>query len=68
MDLLDRFTVHDDEAAAQYANRTQPIKYWYVHAKNVKHYWTMWRALMSRLTVQQRTMISDEFLKKWTTT
>lgn len=65
VDVLSHFSAHDGRAVDQYTNLTQPMTYWYVHAKNENNFWTMWKSLMKRLTAQQRHMISADVVERW---
>jgi len=65
VDTGKHFTTKEDVAIRQFENRTEPIKYYYVHSRNEEKFTKLWKMTIQRLRSDQRQMISDNVLSHW---
>jgi len=59
VDTGKHFTSKEDVAIKQYENRSEPIKYYYVHSGNEEKFMKLWTMTIERLATEQRLMMSD---------
>ena len=66
VDVMQYFTVNEDKALAEYSNTSHPIRIQLVHVRKTENFLSLWKTLLSRLSQDQRSTVSDEALKAFT--
>jgi hypothetical protein len=66
VNTMEHFTAKQDLAVKQYESPDEPIKYFYVHAKDQAIFRRLWEALLKRLTGEQKKMLHSDVLAKLT--
>jgi len=66
VDTLKHFTLDADEAIGQYQNRSEPVKFYFVHPQNEEKFTKLWRLAIERITPEQRLTVNDRITAQWT--
>jgi len=59
------FALKADVALEQYANVSDPVKYYLVHSKDPEKFVELWRTALRRLSVEQKRTVNEKAIAGW---